>query len=109
MKVSVSVLIALGVVIAGAPEATAASKHNGACMGFAGSIGGQNYAGLKCKVDEMAGAWVIRHTVKERDNQKQYRELLRWPRRPVPCTLKKASELEYHGAINVVWDIKACG
>lgn len=64
MKRILLAAVAAGLSLPVVPQAAAKPKHNGACVGFAGSTGGQNYAGLKCKVDEMPGDWVIRHTVK---------------------------------------------
>lgn len=108
MKRILLAAVAAGLSLPVVPQAAAGSKHDGACVGFAGSTGGQNYAGLKCKVDEMPGDWVIRHTVKERDNREEYRQLLKLPKRPIPCTLKKVSELAYNGVNNVMWEITSC-
>jgi hypothetical protein len=106
-------LVVASLALAGAgsfsPVAIAASKHNGGCQGFAGSSGGQNYAGIKCYVDPDRGSWIIRHVVKERDNPDEYRQLLRVPRRPFRCTLIKGAPLPGNGVININYEIERCG
>lgn len=73
-------------------SAIAASKHNGACVGFAGTMSGKyRYAGLKCYLDSAPGNWVIRSSVKEKDDPKAYKDLLRIPKRPVRCTLTRGA------------------
>lgn len=102
--------IALLSVFAAGPFVTAveaASKHNGSCMGFAGSVGGYKYAGLKCQLDTAPGDWKIRHSVKERDDAEEYKNLLRVPKRPFRCTLTKGSTVR--GAVTThYYNIESC-
>lgn len=110
MKVrgAVVFLVSLLMVQFGAVPVSAASKHNGACVGFAGSVGGHNHAGLKCYLDTAPGDYVIRSSVKERDDPKAYRNLLRMPKRPVRCTLTKGRTQVFNGMETTNYRITNC-
>lgn len=112
MRGAISLAAAIAV-FAGAASvpaiAVAASKHNGGCVGFAGSISRHNYAGIKCYLDSAPGSWIIRYRVMERDNPEEYKQLLRIPKRPFRCTLVKEGELPGNGVMNVTYDIERCG
>lgn len=91
-----------------ATRAEAASPHNGACVGFAGAVAGQKFAGLKCYLDSAPGDYVIRSTVKERDNAEQYRKLLRIPKRPFRCTLTSGGTMPFNGMETTSYKISNC-
>lgn len=88
MAIVVAVLILIGGAF-GTSIVQAASKHNGACSGFSGSVGGHRYAGVKCYLDTAPGTYIIRSSVRERDDKERYRKLLRVPNRLVRCTLTR--------------------
>ncbi|MBO6726096.1 MAG: hypothetical protein JJ911_10595 [Rhizobiaceae bacterium] len=88
--------------------ASAEPDHNGACVGFAGTISGQKYAGLKCYLDSAPGNWVIRSTVKERNDPEQYKKLLRLPKQPVRCTLTKGGTSHLNGRVSTSYQISKC-
>jgi hypothetical protein len=91
-----------------APSLAANTKHNGACVGFAGSTGGVKFAGIKCYRDIDPGNYVIRYTIKERDDPAQYRQLLKVPRKPVRCTLVNKGS-HHSGTMDVTtYDIQNC-
>lgn len=85
-----------------------ASKHNGACVGFAGSVGGHKFAGLKCYLDEAPGNWVIRYTVKERDNKDEFGKLIRLPKKPIRCMLTKGKTSVFNGMESTNYNISNC-
>lgn len=77
-------------------------------MGFAGTVGGYKYAGLKCQLDASPGDWKIRHSVKERDDAEEYKKLLRVPKRPFRCTLTRGSTA-LGSTITIYYNIDSCG
>ncbi len=97
-------LVALGAV----KSAGADNKHNGACVGFAGSISGQAYAGVKCYLDSAPGDYVVRYAVKKRDDPKVYKKILGIPKHPVRCTLTKGKTTRSGGMVNTHYHISNC-
>jgi hypothetical protein len=79
-----------------------------ACVGFAGSTAGVKFAGVKCYRDVDPGNYVIRYTVKERDDPAQYRQLMRMPRKPVRCTLINRGTMRSGAMDKTTYDVKNC-
>lgn len=110
MKASIILVFALTIAtIAFGPKASfAASKHNGTCMGFAGSSSGYPFAGLKCYLDSAPGDWVIRTSVTKRDDPDTYKKLLQLPKRGIRCTLTKGRTSRFNGMESTNYRISNC-
>ena len=90
------------------PTMAANSEHNGACVGFGGVTAGVKFAGIKCYRDIEPGNYVIRYTVKERENPAEYKALLKVPRKPVRCTLVSRGTRRTGNMDVTSYDIKNC-
>ena len=103
-------LLAAGSFVPAVPTLAASkAKHNGACVGFAGVMAGKyRYAGIKCYLDSSPGNWVIRSSVKERDDPKAYKKLVRIPKHPKRCTLVKGKTKRFGGVNKTFYKIKNC-
>ena len=92
----------------GTLDAHASTKHNGACVAFSGSVAGNKYAGVKCYLDTAPGTYVIRASVRERDNKASYRNLVRLPKRLVRCTLTRGHNVPSGDWVGASYKISNC-